>query len=345
MKKNRIVSLGIALVLILSLVLGGCAPQTPAKSGEPAADKKAAEQPAADQKAAEKSGEPAKKGIKDIKIGYSFQGLSDEYIVFLKESVDAKAKEMGVNILVADGQMSAEKQVSQVENFIAQKVNCIVMNPISMDGCAPAVDAAVAAGIPIITLISITSNQDKATCYVGSDAVESGEIEMKMAAEAMGGKGNIVVMHGQMGHDAQIGRYKGLQNVLKNYPDIKIVAEQTGNWSREEGLKIMENWLSSGKQIDAVVSQNDAMALGALKAIEAKNLVGKIKVFGIDAIPEALDALEKGTMHGTVFQDAKGQGMKSVEIAVKVALGEKVEKNIYIPYLPVLKEDVPKYRK
>lgn len=286
-----------------------------------------------------------KKSKEDITIGYCFQGLSDEYIVFLKESVDAKAKEMGVKILIADGQMSAEKQVSQVENFIAQKVDCIVMNPISMDGCAPAVDAAVKANIPIITLISITSNQDKATCYVGSNSIESGEIEMDIAAKALGGKGKIVVLHGQMGHDAQIGRYDGLKNILKNYPDIEIVAEQTGNWSREEGMTIMENWLSSGKQIDAVVAQNDAMALGALMAIEARGLTSKIKVFGIDAIPEAINALEKGTMQGTVFQDAKGQGEKSVEIALKVALGETVEKEVYIPYLPVLKEDVPKYKK
>lgn len=284
------------------------------------------------------------KTAKDLTIGYSFQGLSDEYIVFLKEAVDAKAKELGVNILIADGQMSAEKQISQVENFIAQKVDAIVLNPISMDGCAPAVAAASEAGIPIITLISIVSNQDLATSYVGSNSIESGEIEMQLAADGLGGKGNIVVMFGQMGHDAQIGRYEGLNNVLKNYPDIKIVAEQTGNWSREEGMTIMENWLSSGKEIDAVVAQNDAMALGALMAIEAKGLLGEIQVYGIDAIPEALNALEEDKMNGTVFQDAKGQGAKSVEVALSVAMGKTVDKNVYIPYLPVLKKDVPNYK-
>lgn len=284
------------------------------------------------------------KTAKDITIGYSFQGLSDEYIVFLKEAVDAKAEELGVNILIADGQMSAEKQISQVENFIAQKVDAIVLNPISRNGCAPAVAAASEAGIPIITLISIVSNQDQATSYVGSNSVESGEIEMQLAADGLGGKGNIVVMFGQMGHDAQIGRYEGLNNILADYPDIQIIAEQTGNWSREEGMTIMENWLSSGKEIDAVVAQNDAMALGALMAIEAKGLLGEIQVYGIDAIPEAISALEEDKMNGTVFQDAKGQGARSVEVALSVAKGETVDKNVYIPYLPVLKEDVPKYK-
>jgi len=147
-----------------------------------------------------------------------------------------------------------------------------------------------------------------------------------------------------MGHDAQIGRYQGLQNVLANYPDMQIIAEETGNWSREEGMSLMENWLSSGKQIDGVVAQNDAMALGAVMAIEAAGLTGKIQVFGIDATQEALDAVEAGTMSGTVFQDAKGQGEKSVEVAIMAASGENIEKNYYIPYVQVLKADVPKYR-
>lgn len=316
--------LSVLLIMLLVISMIGC-------SSEEATSEKS-------------EGGAAEDAQKEITIGYSFQGLSDEYIVFLKEAVDAKAEELGVNILVADGQMSAEKQISQVENFIAQKVDAIVINPISMDGCAPAVAAASEAGIPIITLISIVSNQDLATSYVGSNSVESGEIEMQLAADGLEGSGNIVVMFGQMGHDAQIGRYEGLNNVLENYPDIEIVAEQTGNWSREEGMAIMENWLSSGKEIDAVVAQNDAMALGALMAIEAKGLLDEIQVYGIDAIPEAILALEDGKMNGTVFQDAQGQGARSVEIALKVAMGESVDENVYIPYLPVLPEDVADYK-
>lgn len=338
---KKVISMLVIMSLAVSL-FAGCSKEEPAASTSTKTEAKTeTKEENKSESTQEDSGE---KSVSDITVGYSFQGLSDEYIVFLKEAVDAKAAELGVNVLIADGQMSAEKQISQVENFIAQQVDVIVMNPISMDGCAPAVAAAHEAGIPIITLISIVSNQDLATSYVGSNSVESGEIEMQLAADGLGGKGNIVVMFGQMGHDAQIGRYDGLKNVLANYPDIQIVAEQTGNWSREEGMAIMENWLSSGKEIDAVVAQNDAMALGALMAIEAKGMLGEIQVYGIDAIPEALLALEEDKMNGTVFQDAKGQGAKSVEVALQVAMGESVDKNVYIPYLPVLKEDVPNYK-
>ncbi|HIR77354.1 MAG TPA: substrate-binding domain-containing protein, partial [Candidatus Choladousia intestinipullorum] len=235
----------------------------------------------------------AEEDVSDITIGVSFQGLSDEYIVRLSDAFKAKAEEAGVEIQIADGQMNAEKQVGQVENFIAQKVDVIVLNPISAEGCAPAVSAAKEAGIPIITLISTTSNQDEASTYVGSDAIESGEIQGEMVVEDLEGKGNIVVMYGQMGHDAQIGRYEGLLNAIEG-TEIEIIAEQTANWSREEGMSLMENWLSSGKEIDAVVAQNDAMALGALMAIEEKGLTGEIKVYGIDAQGEALDAVEEG---------------------------------------------------
>ena len=277
----------------------------------------------------------------DVTIGVSFQGLSDEYIVRLSDAFKARAEELGVKIIISDGQMNAEKQVGQVENFIAQGVDAIVLNPISMDGCAPAVQAAVDAGIPIITLISITSNQDIATAYVGSDAKESGLIEGQMLVEDMQ-EGNIVVMFGQMGHDAQIGRYDGLQEALQG-TKIQIIAEQTGNWSREEGMKLMENWLASGKEINAVVAQNDAMALGAVMAIEAKGLTGTIKVYGIDAQAEALKAVADGTMNGTVFQNAEAQGAQGVDVALEAALGNAVEKNYYIPYEAVRAAQVPEY--
>lgn len=278
----------------------------------------------------------------DITIGVSFQGLSDEYIVRLSDAFKTRADEVGVNIQVADGEMNAEKQVSQVENFISQGVDVIVLNPISADGCAPAVSAAKEAGIPIITLISVTSNQDEASTYVGSNAIESGEIQAEMVVDDLNGEGNIVVMFGQMGHDAQIGRYEGLLNTIKD-TDIEIIAEQTANWSREEGMQLMENWLSAGKEIDAVVAQNDAMALGAIMAIEEQNLTGKIKVYGIDAQDEALVSVKNGIMAGTVFQNAEEQGTQCVDVAIKAANGEKLEKDYYIPYEGVRAENVEDY--
>lgn len=285
----------------------------------------------------------SEKRVEDIVIGATFQGLSDEYIVRLSDAFIAKAEEMGVKIIVSDGQMNAEKQVGQVENFVAQKVDVIVMNPITADGCAPAVIAANEAGIPIITTCTQTTNQADALCFVGSDSYQSGVMEAEMVLEDFPNGADIVVMYGVMGSEGQIARKAGMMDTFAG-KNINIVAEQTGNWSREEGMNLMENWLSSGKKIDAVVAQNDAMALGAVMAIEAKGLTGTIKVYGIDAQAEALVAVEKGTMAGTVFQNAESQGANALLVALDIAQGKTVDPVFGIPYEPVRQADAPHYK-
>lgn len=282
-------------------------------------------------------------GKQNIRVGVSLLSYKNPFIFTIKEAMEVKAAELGVELIINDGQDSAEKQVSQVENYIARRVDVIILNPVSMRGCKPAVDAANKAGIPIMTVNTLVANQDKCVAFVGSDAVESGRLEMEYAARLLGGKGNIVILQGQLGHDAQIGRRQGFREVLGKNPGIKVLFEQSGNWSRAEGMAIMENWLQSGKTIHAVVSQNDEMALGALKAIENSPHSGKILVFGIDGIPNALKAMQEGKMAGTVFQDAKAQGGKSVEAAVKIIRGQPVEKRIYIPYVLVTKKDLAGY--
>lgn len=279
-----------------------------------------------------------------ITVGISYQALSDEFTVRLADSFEARAKELGIKVIRADGQMNAEKQVGQIENFIAQKVDVIVLNPVSVDGAVPAVEAAVDAGIPIINFLTKTNNQELATSYVGSDIVSSGVMQGDMVKEDLNGKGNIVVMLGQMGHDGQIGRSEGLKQAFEG-TDIEVIAEQTANWNREEGMALMENWLSSGKQIDAVLGQNDAMALGALMAIKERGLEGKILVYGIDAQSEALDAVEAGEMAGTILQNAEEIASKTAEVAFDVASGKEVDKVYEVPYEPIRAADVPNYRK
>ncbi|HHW00491.1 MAG TPA: sugar ABC transporter substrate-binding protein [Clostridiaceae bacterium] len=280
---------------------------------------------------------------RQITIGVSLLSFDNIFIADVKNAMEAKAKELGVSLIISDGQNSTEKQVSHVENFIAQMVDVIILNPNSMVGCKPAVESANRAGIPIITVNTLVENQDKCVAFVGSDAVESGRIQMEYAARLLGGKGDVIILKGPLGHEAEIGRSKGMKEILDKNPGINVVYEQSANWSRGEGRIIVENCLNSGKHIDAVISQNDEMALGALEAINKFNLTGKIKVFGIDAIPEALKQINEGNMHGTVFQDAKGQGAMAIQTAVKVAKGERVESNIYIPYVLVTKYDVSKY--
>ncbi|MBT2735003.1 substrate-binding domain-containing protein [Bacillus sp. ISL-7] len=278
-----------------------------------------------------------------IKIGVLYQNLQNEYIVGLQDSIRKHAKSSGIELIESDGEGKAENQISQVENLINQQVDAIILNPADKDGSAAVVEQAVAANIPIITVLAVVSNEEKATAHVGSDDVEAGIIEMNHVAELLGGKGTIAIIHGPNGNSAEVNRTKGNKAVLKDHPDIKVAAEQTANWSREEALSLTENWLQSQK-LDAIVAQNDEMALGAIKALSAAGKLKDIKVIGIDAIPDALNSIQAGELTATVFQDVDAQGEMSVDVAVKAAKGEKVEINNMIPFQLVTKENLDQFK-
>ena len=280
----------------------------------------------------------------EIVIGVTYQNMQNEFILSIQDGLRAKAAELGVKLVEQDGQGSAEKQISQVENFIIQGVDAIILNPFDKDGCAPAVIKVVDAGIPLIVVNAMVSNIDKADAYVGSEDIIAGEIEAQYIADLLNGKGNVVIIHGPNGHSAEIQRTIGNKNVLDKYPDIKILAEQTANWSRVEALNLVENWLTSGMELNAVIGQNDEMALGAYKAIEAAGKQDEIFVIGIDAIPDALQSVEDGKLVATVFQDAKGQGAGAVELAYKKAMGQDIPELLNIPFILVTKENLSEFK-
>lgn len=273
-------------------------------------------------------------------VGITYQNLQNEFIINIQDAVREKAKKLDIELIELDSQGKAENQISQVENFIARGVDAIILNPFDKEGSAPAVDIAVREHKPIVVLNAIVSNLEKANAYVGSEDAEAGRIAATYIVKLLNGKGNIAIIHGPNGHSAEVQRTEGIKKVLKEYPETIVVGEQTANWDRTQGLNLMENWLASGRKIDAVIAQNDEMALGAYKAIEASGKQKEILVIGIDAIQDALKAVSEGKLVGTVFQDAKGQGALAVELAKKLIEGNKVEHTYYIPFRLVTKENV-----
>jgi inositol transport system substrate-binding protein len=273
-------------------------------------------------------------------IGITYQNLQNEFIINIQDAVRAEAKKQNVNLIESDGQGNADNQISQVQDFIARGVDAIILNPYDKEGSAHAVDLAVQAHKPIVVVNAIVSNLQKANAYVGSEDAEAGRIEAQRIMDILNGKGNVVIIHGPNGHSAEVQRSEGIKEILAKYPDVKVVAEQTANWDRAQALNLMENWLASGQKIDAVLAQNDEMALGALKAIESAGKQNDIAVIGIDAIPDALKAVQDGRMVGTVFQDARGQGTMAVDMAVQLVAGKQVPHDNYIPFQLVTKTNV-----
>jgi inositol transport system substrate-binding protein len=291
-----------------------------------------------------KTGDGGEGSEKKLLIGATMLSMQNEFIVNVSDEMEAKAKELNVELITVDAERSALKQVEQVESFIAQGVDAIIMNPCGVEASSPAVKLAMDAKIPIINVNSETSA--KPTAFVGSDDTESARIAMRYIAEKLGGKGNILMMHGFMGQAAQIKRDNGAKEIMKANPGLKLLAEQTGEWDRAKAMSLAENWIQSyGQQIHAIFAQNDEMGMGAVKALEAAGLKGKVLVVSVDAIPDALQAVKKGSLDATVFQNAKEQGSKAIETAVKAARKESVDQEVLIPFQLVTKENVSEFLK
>lgn len=294
---------------------------------------------------AEETGETSEEAAAEdgsIVIGCTLQNLSEEFMTMLKGAMEIKLEEYdNVDLIVNDAEGKPDKQASQLDSFVAQGVDAVIISPVDADALAPAVKSVVDAGIPVITC-SADVTGDQGQVWVGSENENGGEIEMKYVAEQLGGKGKVAVLRGPLGAFAEQGRFAGYEAALEEYPDIEIVFDQTANWQREEAMALVENLLSSGTEIDAIVCQNDGMALGALEAVKAAGKKDDIIITGIDAIEDALNSIKDGELDATCFQDAIGQGQSALEMAVKAANGETIERN-NIPFELVTSENVEEY--
>ncbi len=275
-------------------------------------------------------------------VGATYYTLQTEFCMRMDNYATKWCKENGVDYVSYDGNNDAAAQLEQVETMIADGVDAIILNPQDADACAACVDVALEAGVPVIGVNTMV-NHDGLTAYVGSQDVGAGEEIMQFMIDHMGKEEfNIVVLEGPMGQSAQLQRWEGINNVLEKYPDIKILAYDTANWSRSEAMTLMETWITTyGTDIDAVVAENDEMALGARQAIEAEGL--DIPCIGIDGITDAVAAVQNGGMIASDFQDAEGQIQGAIEAAIAVLNGEEVEKEIWIPFQMITPENAQEY--
>ena len=289
------------------------------------------------------STEPAASGDETITIGLTML-FNDQWLTTLRDAMtEYAASQPGVELIAVDSEEDVATQLGQVENFVAQGVDAIIIIAANTDAADPMTKAAQDAGIPLVYVNRIPSNLPEGVFYVGSDSIQAGIMQAEWLAEQLGGKGNVVIMNGDLAQEAAQKRTEGEKQVFAKYPDIKIIKEDTGNWHRDEGLALMENWLATGDQIDAVASNNDEMAIGAIQAIEAAGKLGEILVGGVDASPNALEEMDKGRLNVTVFQNAKAQGEGGIKAAIALARGEQIEQITWVPFELVTPENYKEY--
>ena len=277
------------------------------------------------------------------KIGVSMDKFDDNFLTVLRNGMSDYAKTLpGVTLQIEDAKDDVSKQISQVQNFIANKVDAIIVNPVDTSATAAITKAAADAGVPLVYVNREPADVDSLgpkAAFVASNEEQSGTLETQAICKLLGGKGDILVMQGELSNQAAVQRTKDVHEVIAT-PDckgIKIIAEQTAVWDRTKAQNLMTNWLSKGMKYDAIVSNNDEMAIGAIQSLKAagKKLgvgPGKIIVGGVDATQDALASMKAGDLKVTVFQDAAGQGKGAVDAALKLAKGEKVDKKVYIPF-------------
>lgn len=277
-----------------------------------------------------------KEAAKKTVIGLSISTLNNPFFVDLRDGAKAAADANGMELVVMDAQDDASKQLANIENMIQQKVSVIIVNPVDSKAIVPAIEAANKANIPVIT-VDRGAAGGKVVAAIASDNVAGGKMAGKYIVEKLGAKGKVVELEGIPGTSAANDRGKGFNEEAKAAAGISIVAKQPADFDRAKGMKVMENILQANPEINAVFAHNDEMALGALEAIKAAKRTG-VMVVGFDATPDAVKAVNEGTLAATVAQKPKDMGKIAVETAKKVAANEKVEASIPVALELVVKK-------
>lgn len=283
-----------------------------------------------------------------VKVGVSIANFDDTFLTYMMDGMKAYAKEHpnDVQLTFVDAKEDMAKQLDQVENFIVQKMDAIIIVPVDTSATAPMTKNIMAKKIKAVYVNRNPGNLPEGAYYVGSEEIVAGRMQMEFLGEKLNGKGNVAILMGKLDNEGALKRTAGNEEVKKNkYPGIKILDKQTGLWQRNEGLAKTEDWLNRfGKDLNAILANNDDMALGAIQALKDKKRTDVI-VVGVDATPDALTSVAKGELPATVFQDAAGQGGGGVEVAVKAAKGEKVIKETWIPFKLVTRENLSQFKK
>jgi simple sugar transport system substrate-binding protein len=265
----------------------------------------------------------------ELVVGYSQIGAESEWRTGNTASIKEAAEELGVELIFSDGQQKQENQIKAIRTFIAQQVDVIGVSPVVESGWESVFQEAKDAGIPII-LVDRRADVDEElyASHLGSDFTEEGRNAAIVMAELLNGQGKLVELVGTVGSAPANDRYIGFREVIKDYPQIEIIASTSGDFTRAKGEEVMADFLQMyGDSIDGVYSHNDDMAIGAIKAIEAYGLKPgeDIKIVSIDAIRDAFQAMIDGKLNATIECNPL-LGPQFFELALKVANGEPVPK-------------------
>jgi ABC-type sugar transport system substrate-binding protein len=302
----------LCLVIILLSALAGCGQPRQAAPAQPAAS----------------AGKP-QKSYEDLVIGYAQLGAESEWRTANTLSVKETAEQLGIELKFSDAQQKQDNQIRAIRSFIAQKVDVIGVPPIVETGWREVFEEAKQAGIPII-LVDRRADvpEDLYVTYLGSNFLEEGRNAGRVMVELTDGKANIVELVGTVGSAPANDRYRGFREIIRDYPDMKVIDSESGDFTVAKGREVMRAFLNKhGNTITALYAHNDDMALGAIQAIEEYGLRPgvDIKIVSVDAARGAFEAMIAGKLNATIECNPL-LGPQFFELALKVVNGEPVPK-------------------
>jgi inositol transport system substrate-binding protein len=277
------------------------------------------------------------------RIGVSIARVDDNFMTYVRSGLENAARKENVQIQFEDAQGDVVRQLNQIQGVLGQKVDAVIVLPVDTAATANMTRAAVEAKIP---LVYVNRHPDervlpKGVVTVASNDIEAGQLQMRYLADKLGGKGNIAIIMGDLAQNSTHDRTEGVKQVLKDYPGIKIIEQQSAEWQRNKGMDLTSNWLLAGTGFDAIVANNDEMAIGAAMALQqAGKAKGEIAIVGIDGLPDGLAAIKRGMLVASVFQDPKAQAISAVQAAIKMIKGEPVEADVWVPFQLITPDQV-----
>jgi inositol transport system substrate-binding protein len=288
-------------------------------------------------------------GSGKVKVGYVCNNFNDTFQTYVMDAAKKfYADKADVELILQDAQEDVIKQQDLVNTLIAQKVKALIVVPVNTGAMEPIIKAAADAKIVLVFVNRNpfgTGTLPANVYYVGSQEIIAGQLQMEAMGKVLGGKGNVAILIGKLDNEGAVKRTEGNEETIKaKFPNIKVLAKETGNWQRDQGMSLTENWLTAyGKDLNGILANNDEMALGAVEALKA---AGRTDVFvmGVDAIPDAKVAVGNGSLAATVLQDAVGQGQGAADVAYKVLKGGKVDAVTWVPFVLVNKDNLAQYK-
>lgn len=293
---------------------------------------------------------PLERPLGEIVIGITQNNAGvDSYQTTYEQAFKEYAAKIGVQTVVLDPQGDPARQISQMQNLMAQRVDVMVVWPTNAKAVVPMVCRASKFGIPVVITNSQIdeSGQQCVEAFSGPDTVEEGRVAGRMLIEALGGKGNVVVINGKPGYATAMNREKGFMEAIEGEEGINVLDAQPADWNRAKAQSVMENFLTKyGKKIDGVFAADDNMGVGALNAIKADDYEkGRIKLVGATNFAVGYDAIKSGWYYGSVVQSPVEDAHNALRVAVRVAEGQPVDRLEYIHTPPITRENIDEFER